>query len=737
MNSQIKFLRRVRIHGGECGAVARALHHKARTLSLPAVIGNVSITTKERNSMSKKTFFRRAALALVTSLGIGLLSVPSSQATIVTSSLTLSAATSTATVGDTATGSWVARWTYTDSYTVVGDTATVKYTCDAPSGATCPEIQGRATATADTFNVIVVSGRSPVTVAGAPWVGIQTNGWTESAVAVSTGASARSSVSFKAANFTKAGTYTYTFYMQGGNSNAVFAGTSTTWTVTVSAPSTSASSIKTSYLAYDNAQANYWRYGIGVPDATSRDSAVVVSAGTASSPALAAVLYVVPANAAGDTRVAVADGFLPVQDTLTATITGAGTISADQGTTKSSSATMNVSSYGTSRQYAGESLTVYSNGTAGTGTIVIKNAANVTLLTKTVTFFGAAASAQVSLSDTYTSLGAADAAGSTNIIARVFDGTTHSTANRLSSGTFYVFSSDTVIVSAGATLYSNAATQYQTSGRCGNTSGQWATNVLTCALTLSDTGTASIYFADSWNVTASTFVTTAITLTVTGGKIASATVAFDKATYAPGERAIITITGKDVAGRVVAGNNAGTFAKVTSAPNALTLVTNASQRGTSSSTDLYSTTLVTLAGADDGVETRVITMPTYGTDVTYSVEVAGHGVNVANTVVTATAKVVDPNATAIAASTAAAEAATDAAAEAIDAANAATDAANLAAEAADAATVAAEEARDAADAATAAVEELATQVATLMAALKAQITTLANTVAKIAKKVKA
>jgi hypothetical protein len=94
-------------------------------------------------------------------------------------------------------------------------------------------------------------------------------------------------------------------------------------------------------------------------------------------------------------------------------------------------------------------------------------------------------------------------------------------------------------------------------------------------------------------------------------------------------------------------------------------------------------------------------------------------------------------AAATSATQAAAEAATDAAAEAIDAANAATDAANLAAEAADAATVAAEEARDAADAATAAVEELATQVATLMAALKAQITTLANTVAKIAKKVKA
>ena len=75
--------------------------------------------------------------------------------------------------------------------------------------------------------------------------------------------------------------------------------------------------------------------------------------------------------------------------------------------------------------------------------------------------------------------------------------------------------------------------------------------------------------------------------------------------------------------------------------------------------------------------------------------------------------------------------------EASESATAATDAANLAAEAADAATVAAEEARDAADAATAAIEELATQVSTLFATLRAQITTLGNTVAKIAKKVKA
>jgi hypothetical protein len=126
------------------------------------------------------------------------------------------------------------------------------------------------------------------------------------------------------------------------------------------------------------------------------------------------------------------------------------------------------------------------------------------------------------------------------------------------------------------------------------------------------------------------------------------------------------------------------------------------------------------------VGATAVTAAVAGTTVGTGASLSAAGVNSVTVAVTATDAAAD-----------AANAASDAAAEAIDAANAATDAANLAAEAADAATVAAEEARDAADAATAAVEELATQVATLMAALKAQITTLANTVAKIAKKVKA
>jgi len=34
MAPKFKFLCRVRIHGGECGAVARALHHEARKVAL-------------------------------------------------------------------------------------------------------------------------------------------------------------------------------------------------------------------------------------------------------------------------------------------------------------------------------------------------------------------------------------------------------------------------------------------------------------------------------------------------------------------------------------------------------------------------------------------------------------------------------------------------------------------------------------------------------------------------------
>jgi len=126
-----------------------------------------------------------------------------------------------------------------------------------------------------------------------------------------------------------------------------------------------------------------------------------------------------------------------------------------------------------------------------------------------------------------------------------------------------------------------------------------------------------------------------------------------------------------------------------------------------------------------------------GTAATDSANIAAENADAATAAAEEARDAADAAIAAAEAATAAAEEARDIAQEALDAANAAVDAAALAAEAADAATVAAEEAREAAEAATAAIEELATQMSTLFASMKAQLTTIGNTIAKIAKKVKA
>jgi len=206
------------------------------------------------------------------------------------------------------------------------------------------------------------------------------------------------------------------------------------------------------------------------------------------------------------------------------------------------------------------------------------------------------------------------------------------------------------------------------------------------------------------------------------------------ASMAPGESKRVTATVKDAFGNV-AKDVALTIAYTGTSGRVASVNGVTSATGT---TDTAGTVVVELSADAAGTGTLTLTMTGGNTSTAATLgNGAAQPARVASTTTAVTIAGVNAATAAGNAATAAAEAATDAAAEAIDAANAATDAANLAAEAADAATVAAEEARDAADAATAAVEELATQVATLMAALKAQITTLANTVAKIAKKVKA
>ena len=218
-----------------------------------------------------------------------------------------------------------------------------------------------------------------------------------------------------------------------------------------------------------------------------------------------------------------------------------------------------------------------------------------------------------------------------------------------------------------------------------------------------------------------------LTCQSTAGKLRALAVASTKVEAAVDQTSEITVTATDIYGNVVP---SASLTVTYTGSNARIVSYNGAQ-GASATTDTAGKLVIGVYSDKAGSGTlRVTTTGGVLATTTTTTQGVAPIARVDDLSVTVTS-------TGVSAVQAAAEAATDAAAEAIDAANAATDAANLAAEAADAATVAAEEARDAADAATAAVEELATQVATLMAALKAQITTLANTVAKIAKKVKA
>ena len=668
--------------------------------------------------MSTKTSFKRIALVAIAALGLGVLAVGPTSAAITSPTVTLSGTTTglTAVVNEstTAVTAAVAFFNSTTDTVIVGTSVTTS------SGGTA-QVRLRVT---ETVNVTTFTSNDQTAV-------------TDTATAVVSNANSRATYSVQAYGFTAVGTYTINVLLgtcppaavNTCTSATMTVGASASYSVVVTAGSTEPTSIKTytteftagglAAAAVDKARLRF----------ASRDSEIVVSTGTAGTyTGVAYVFANVFASNSETTTGTAKTNICSTACTVNVTI-DRGYIDNARGNSPTASETMTITN--TSSLTTGESLVVYSAGnTAGVGTLTYRLASNGLLLgTSTVTFTGDPASvSQLYSNDTITSIGATLAGSRTLTLNAIVK---DSGATTLKSGTVWVYSSDTKV----------AGSRGATATTVGQSCSIGSTGVAACGVNINDTGTATLTIRDSHTVAASTWVSSGWEVTVTGETIKSGmTVAFDKTSYAPGERAVITITAKDAADLLIATNsNMSTVFTLDTNRGGYGYETNALYRGTQSALDATKE-LAFVSYMDSGVETRVITMPTSTGNFSYGLRYTPFGATVPVTV-TGSTTVNDPAITALsttaAAANAAAEAATDAANEAIDAANAATDAANLSAEAADAATVAAEEARDAADAATAAVEELATQVATLMAALKAQITTLANTVAKIAKKVKA
>jgi hypothetical protein len=591
---------------------------------------------------------------------------------------------------------------------------------------------------------------------------------------------------------TTVGTYVFRIYAAvpaaGANAYTVTA-LPLTWTVTVTANASNVGAVNSKFwlnraaefnghmtAAQANQNSNSLSYKV-----IEADSALVVSAGTPGTYTAVGVISPVVMNSS-DTKISTQSG-VRVNESMTITISGPGAFrsygSGNGVVGVGTNTAVGLSSANPTKSIVigfNESAVVYSDGTPGVGTITayIGNStlstAALTQGTKSITFVGRATTFDV------TGFTAGQRAGGNVKYAGAADSATISTATIPSQGpgylpairfvakdsagnvvtvkdlstdkgdastNFYAISSDTSIVASGEVSSTNTFATNTARRNAALTCNYDTVNAYWyCLGRVFDTGTVTLTIVDSRTITANGNSTTDTThavyksaaFSVTfAGDANTGTIAFDKTAYNVNEKATLTLTAKDGAGRTVAdGSYSGLFTSLSWKGGAPTFGNDASAnaaggRFTDLVTYLSGTTGPSFVG---GTDTAMVFMPTVAG--TYTLVGKTGTASTATDLLTIT--VTDP---AAAATLAAAEAATDAAAEAIDAANAATDAANLAAEAADAATVAAEEARDAADAATAAVEELATQVATLMAALKAQITTLANTVAKIAKKVKA
>ena len=506
--------------------------------------------------MSTTTNFKRIALVAVAALGMGLLSSAPSQAAIGSSSIVLTttagtavADPSTANQQDSATGALVtvqflASVMNTDSVTVelaAKSKPTVSSTypkaliqlVDTANATALTDVRldsRPAAAGAQTSNPQLAGavGAQRVTRTGGTW-GVTDSG---TAALISTPANnsyagARFRVFLDSATTRVAGSYVYTVIVTPYESSMTATTASVkTIDVTIVVGAATAATVANSGTSFAGmVQASAWGDNIAAA-ANYVDSTVSVA--SAASSAVRAVVRV---------GLRAADGTSTAQESVTVLMSRglSGNVS---GTAIGKSVTY---AYTTAVRDTGYlEVFIYSDGTAGDATIDISTP-TVTFAQKKITFFSTTISKLAVIngaptlkvgSNTMTAL----AIGTVWVKATDANGNNVTTA---ATGTgVFAYSSNTAIVSDTATActYNSATTYYH------------------CSLTGVAAGTADITIGN---------VATGIgNATVKGDKTASVTVlskgaatlslAFDKASYAPGERGFIYISAKDADGKQIA-----------------------------------------------------------------------------------------------------------------------------------------------------------------------------------------
>ena len=693
-----RFLRRVRIHGGEFDTSARAMYRDEVVYPLQADLRIVRRSTIERKQMSTKTTFKRIALVAVAALGFGVLSVVPSQADVsgleviatngnatnlksdsttaavlsikflalagkedsVTVSIVQAAALPAASTGIAGAGIF-----WTESTTSTGntnhpliDTATV-----GVAGNTLPVVMRDAIYANTAFRVKAPVGSGSDSV----------NGTYSVKVKFSLGETTTSSV--------KAGTYSFNAIV-GSNQAGVRVTQVVPFNIVVTdvvaaTPIPAAGSAK----AYLQAGASPTFSGV-LSDSVTTGSLI---AGTV-------IGKIQVSNFTSADAVA--------SDTITVKMTGSGYLVTAAGTTGREFTVLNEDVL---------LMEVKADGSSGTGTITITTEKGASFV-KTVTFYDQKPTKAVAtVAKAYIKAG-------TGSVADVFSVVVTDTAGSAITN---------AVVSATAT---DTATTVGGAATCGTY--DTTDKVYYCAvkgLSTTKFGPVAYTIKATGQDAAATVVSTSATTTF-ADNVATKAVLTGPASAAPGAAVEYTITLTEKNGYPVADQVYGAGVEATGGVLFATRVATGWTTAPFATTDSFT--------AKSGVITSEGTMPIAGTG-TGTWTLVGDGLQ------TLAANAIDKTIgkTTLTVSTAAANAAADAATAAGEAATAAAelaeaaaqDATDAALDATEAATLAGALAQEAVDA----VAELSTQVATLIDALKKQITTLTNLVIKIQKKVKA
>ena len=588
----------IRILRGERDASARATHLEAAT-------GKFLVTTNERKYMSTKTNFKRIALVAVAALGLGVLSSVPSQAEVV-GTVTLTTTNGTAliastvgavdsTTAGTVTVTWLAGQT-TDSV-VISSSLTSK-----PTGAASSKLTLIPKDTATSITAATLKGETQ-----AP----STLNVVDTAVVTSVAAGYTSGTFYAQIDSVSgtrlAGTYTYTVVATPWHAAGTTLADSTkivTGTISiVIAALSSASTV---------ANAGFSSAFISEAGGGAADAQVSALATASTSPG--AIIEVKLRNAAGATLGVAARESVTVTTTI-------GTVGLPGGT------------FGKSvvLQYnSDDSITVQvrPDGVAGSGTIKVSTP-SVTFTDKNISFY----SATVSTINATMLSGTLKAGSNAAAIAGVAKD-----ANKIISSSataVYAYSSDTAVVST----YGTACTY----------SADDAAHF--CTLTGVSAGTAKITLRNKSTVALSTVASTeVITVTVTTSPVASFKLAFDKATYAPGEKAYIKITPIAADGKVVGGGAA--YTNLFAAGGISSSVAFGNGSDTTTNVALTTSSRTTLTPSTDAIGRYTVYMPSNGGTITITAT-GGTSLPAAGQVaVTATATVTDSGAAALAAVTA-------------------------------------------------------------------------------------